>query len=258
MESDFKIKTEHFEGPLDLLLSLIEKRKLLVNDISLAQVTDEYLKHVESLPTYSLGDRTDFILIASTLLLIKSRSLLPMLSLTDDEEENIEDLQNRLKLYKKIKELGEYVREIYGKKMIFFPNEGKNIIQVFSPHDSINIKSLADALKDAIKRLPVKEAPPKATVRKVISLEEMIDRLTERVKGALKMSFKEFSSSTSFGTSGEKRGEKNLMSKKEKVEVIVSFLAMLELVKQGVIQALQEVRHGDISMETNQIGVPRY
>ncbi len=246
MESQFKIKTEHFEGPLDLLLNLIEKRKLLINDFSLSQVTDEYLKHTENLPSYSLGDRTDFIVIASTLLLIKSRSLLPALTLTEDEEESIEDLQNRLKLYQKIKDLGEYVKEIYGKKMIFFPNEQKNLIQVFSPHDSINIKTLSDALKDVVRRLPVKEAIPKATVKKVISLEEMIDRLSTRIKGAIKMSFRDFS--------GGKRG----VSKEEKVEVIVSFLAMLELVKQGMIDALQGEKHGDISMETKEVGIPHY
>jgi segregation and condensation protein A len=246
MDETFKIKTEHFEGPLDLLLSLIEKRKFLVNDVSLAKVTDEYLKHVEALSTYSLSDRTDFILIASTLLLIKSRSLLPSLSLTEDEEGDIEDLQNRLKLYQKIKDLGVHISEIYGEKMIFFPNESKNMIKVFSPHESINLLSLSNALKDAIKRLPVKESPPQAKVKKVISLEEMIDRLTTRVKGALKMSFRDFS------------GNKRAVSREERVEVIVSFLAMLELVKQGVIDALQEGKHGDIKMETQELSTPRY
>lgn len=242
----FKIKTEIFEGPLDLLLSLIEKRKLFVSDISLAQVTDEYLRHVESLQEYSVSDRTDFILIASTLLLIKSRSLLPSLSLSDEEEEGIEDLQNRLKLYQKIKELGIQIKEMYGNKMIFFPNESKSVIKVFSPHQTINLLSLSNALKDAIKRLPVKIELPKISVKKVVSLEEMIDRLADRIKSALKVSFKEFS------------GGKKVVSKEDKVEVIVSFLAMLELVKQGVINVLQDARHGDIKMETEEIGVPRY
>lgn len=242
----FKIKTEVFEGPLDLLLNLIEKRKLFVNDISLAQVTDEYLRHVESLSGYSVSDRTDFILIASTLLLIKSRSLLPNLSLSEDEEEGIEDLQNRLRLYQKAKELSVYIKEMYGKKMIFFPNDSKNMIKVFSPHETINLVSITNALKDAIKKLPVKTELPKVAVKKVISLEEMIDRLAGRIKSALKISFHEFS------------GGKKAVSKEEKVEVIVSFLAMLELVKQGAIDVMQDVRHGDIKMETQEIGVPRY
>lgn len=80
---EFKIKTEVFEGPLDLLLSLVEKRKLFISDISLASVTDEYINHINKLPEYSMDDRTQFILIASTLLLIKAKSLLPNLPLTE-------------------------------------------------------------------------------------------------------------------------------------------------------------------------------
>lgn len=243
---DFKIKTPNFEGPLDLLLNLIEKRKLLVNDISLSQVTEDYLKYVEALPTYSISDRTDFILIASTLLLIKSRSLLPTLTLTEEEESSIEDLENRLKLYQKIKDLSLNIKEIYGKKIIFFPNEKTSPVKIFSPHPSITISALVASLQEAIKRLPIKEQAPKVAIKKIISLEEMIDRLSERIQGALKISFHEFS------------GKKSLKSREEKVEVIVSFLAMLELVKQGVIDAMQESQHGDIKMETQNIATPRY
>ncbi len=245
-DMEFKLKTEHFEGPLDLLLTLIEKRKLLINDIALAKVTDDYLSHVENLPSYSIGDRADFIVIASTLLLIKSRSLLPSLSLTDEEQMSIEDLETRLKLYQKVKDLSLHIKNMYGEKMIFFPNEKANMIQVFSPHQSITIPALVGALQDAIKRLPVKVEPPQAKIKKVISLEEMIDKLTDRIKGALRVSFHEFS------------GKNKTVTKEEKVEVIVSFLAMLELVKQGVIDVMQEMQHGDIKMETQDIATPRY
>jgi segregation and condensation protein A len=244
---DFKIKTEVFEGPLDLLLNLIEKRKLHISDIALAKVTDDFIKYVQEIPSYSISDRAQFILIASTLLLIKSRSLLPSLSLTDEEQENIEDLETRLKLYQKIKELGLHIKERYGKEMIYFPEYHPKMISVFSPHECITLENIVSSLKDAIKRLPIKEQPPKATVRKVMSLEEMIDKLTDRIRGALKISFHEFS------------GGRKAVSKEEKVEAIVSFLAMLELVKQGVIDAMQEVKHGDISMETEEkLGIPRY
>ncbi len=79
-------------------------------------------------------------------------------------------------------------------------------------------------------------------MRKVISLEDMIVNLTERVKTSLKMSFREFSN---FG-------------KEEKVTIIVSFLAMLELVKQGVVEVTQETKHGDIDIETQNVGIPHY
>ena len=118
----FKIKTETFEGPLDLLLSFIEKRKLLINEISLAKITDDYLGHIQSISDHSIGDRAEFIVTASTLLLIKSRSLLPNLSLSDEEEQNISDLEDRLKLYQKIKD---------NKKAAFLTGTAGHGVQMF-------------------------------------------------------------------------------------------------------------------------------
>ena len=242
--TDFILKTEIFEGPLDLLLSLIEKRKLLINDISLAKVTDDFIRYVERIPSYSVGDRVQFILIASTLLLIKSRSLLPSLSLTEEEQESIEDLEERLRIYQKIKDLSVHVKDNFGKKRIYFPKDRVKVVSVFSPHTSIS--SVVSALRDAVKRLPVKETNPKTIVKKVVSLEEMIDKLSDRIKSALKVSFREFS--------GKSKG----ISREKRVEVIVSFLAMLELVKQGIIDAMQEEKFSDIKMETKDLNTPRY
>src|SRR3989344_4410007 len=97
---EFKIHIEGFEGPLELLLSLIEKRKLPINDVSLASVTDEYILHIQQQKEFPLSETSHFILIASTLLLIKSKSLLPTLELTEEEAGDIENLERRLKLYK--------------------------------------------------------------------------------------------------------------------------------------------------------------
>jgi segregation and condensation protein A len=87
--SGFSVKTPIFEGPLELLLELIEKRRLLINDISLAAVTDEYMRRVAGMEGSHLGETTQFVYVASTLLLIKSRSLLPVFELTKEEEESI-------------------------------------------------------------------------------------------------------------------------------------------------------------------------
>jgi hypothetical protein len=94
MDSEFQVKTHIFEGPLDTLLSLIEKRKLFINDISLAQVADDYISYVKSLNDFPIADSAHFILIASTLVLIKSKSLLPTLTLSEEEESSIEDLES--------------------------------------------------------------------------------------------------------------------------------------------------------------------
>src|SRR4051812_32375972 len=102
----FLVKHEQFEGPLDLLLSLIEKRKLFINDISLAKVADDFINHIKNFEQFPIGESANFILIASTLLLIKSKSLLPTLQLTEEEQGSIEDLETRLKIYQRIKDGG--------------------------------------------------------------------------------------------------------------------------------------------------------
>ncbi len=238
----FVVKQEHFEGPLDLLLSLIEKRKLFVNDIALAKVTDDYIQHIQSLGQFPLADSANFILIASTLLLIKSKSLLPTLSLTLEEEQGIDDLERRLKIYQEIKNASVHVDRLFGADMIFTPSKDRAQEPVFAPDDSMTINALAAAISALIRNLPKKEVLPKAMVQKVISLEETITKLTDRVTKGLRMSFKEFAN----------------MGKEDKVNVIVSFLAMLELVKQGVIHVTQEKMGDDIHMETKSIGVPNY
>jgi segregation and condensation protein A len=242
MPDAFKIKTESFEGPLDLLLTLVEKRKLFISDISLAKVTDDFIAHIQSFPEMPMADSAQFILIASTLLLIKSKSLLPNLALTEEEEEGIQDLETRLKIYQRIKQASTKVKDLFGKEIIFPQSQTRPITPTFSPHKSMTLLSLAQAIKDAIKALPKKENIPKAVVRKVISLEETMDNLTKRITQGLRMKFSEFAG----------------VHKEERVNVIVSFLAMLELVKQGIINVTQENHFEDIHMETKEVGVPRY
>ena len=238
----FVAKTNVFEGPMDLLLELIEKRKLFVNDISLAQVTDDYIKYVNNLENFDVPNVADFLLTASTLLLIKSKSLLPDLNLTEEEELNIEYLETRLKLYQQIRNLSQCVNELALGDKIFEREYFLNIEPVFSPSEDITIKNLFDSIKKLTEKFPKKEKLQLAKVKKVVKLEEMIDNLKDRIQRNFKMSFNEFS----------KKG------KSEKVEVIVSFLALLELVKQGIVLAKQENHFEDIELENNKPVLPKY
>ncbi len=237
----FTVKTTAFEGPLDLLLDLIEKRKLFIGDVSLAKVTDDFIEHVKGSGNMPIGESAHFILVASTLLLIKSKSLLPELNLTDEEQGDIRDLETRLKIYKRIKEASKYVQELFGGDVIF-PQQARAIEPVFVPSPEFTLEKALLSLQDLIKRLPKKEVLPKHVVEKVISLEDMIGNLTARIQTQLKMSFKDFAD--------EHKGDK--------VNFIVSFLAMLELVKQGIVNVTQEASFGDIQMETKEVGVPKY
>lgn len=237
----FQIKTEVFEGPLDLLLSLIEKRKLFINDISLSKVTDEYIEHIGSLPSYSLGDRASFIQIASTLLLIKAKSLLPSLDLTTEENENISDLERRLKELEVMRKASGYVREIFGVKMIYGRGDREQA-SVFAPSKDLSLESIQQSIRQIVAALPKPIKNPEVKVKKTMSLEDMIGHLTERITTAVRMTFREFSKK----------------EKSEKVHVIVSFLALLELVKQGTIKAEQEGLFDEIIIESHNIGVPKY
>lgn len=239
---EFQLKMNNFEGPLDLLLSLIEKKKLHISDITLAQVTDDYIAHIRNGQNISVENMANFILIASTLILIKSYSLISTLTITEEEKDSIEDLEKRLKKYQRIKELAVYIKDLFGKQIIYPRETFKNDEPIFAPTKELTADNLHLAIKSVISSLPKKELLPKITVQKVLSLEEVITNLTGRIQKAFKMRFSDY----------VKEG------KHEKVNIIVSFLGMLELVKQGIIDVKQGLHFSDIEMESNSVGTPRY
>ncbi len=239
---DYNVKTDVFEGPLDVLLSMIEKRKLSISDISLAKVADDYVEYVRAQTDFPLSDSASFILIASTLVLIKSKSLLPTLSLSEEEEKNIDDLEARLTLHQEYKQKAEILKKLFGQHILFSAIPKKQTTIVFAPDRRTNPESLKEAIIRVIEMMPKPKMVAHTTVRKVISLEEAIVSLTERIGRHLKLNFKEFAG----------------VGKQEKVSVVVHFLAMLELVKQGVIEVKQERPFHDIEMESSIVGVPRY
>lgn len=235
----YKVKTLNFEGPFEVLLNLIEKRKLFINEISLATITDDYISYVKEVANKDLGQYAAFISIAATLILIKSRSLIPNLELTEEEKNDIGSLERRLELYQLIKEIGRDIEEKFGKEIIFGRLPNKIEIKVFAPDPQISQETMLTGIMDVVKALPEVEAPkPEVVVMKVRSLEETINDLIERVKVSVKMSFRDFSKGNGSGN-----------RKEEKVGVIVSFLAMLELVRQGFIDAVQDNDFGEINLE---------
>lgn len=237
----FAIKTEVFEGPLELLIDLVERRKLLINDISLASVTDEYMAHVSRMQEMSLPNTTNFVALAATLLLIKSKSLLPVLDLTKEEESSIEELEERLRLYQIYKSAGAIVAEAFGANMMHERQYAPQKVSVFAPDSFCTPAELREAMQRVLTDLPKSEVKPKVQVKKVVSIEEMIDRLQKRVEKQLKMKFSELMTDSS-----------------ERHTVIVGFLAVLESVKQGSILVSQLKHFDDFEIEHAKPGLPRY
>lgn len=239
--NQFEIQTEVYTGPLDLLIDLIERRKLLVNDISLAAVTDDYMKYVATLEERSLRDIADFIVLAATLLLLKSKSLLPVLELTEAEEETVDDLEKRLRFYQIFRTASQKLLGIFGKRILHERPYKEDKTPLFLPDTYTTKDALRSAMSSVIQNLPRKVEKPKVQVRKVVSLEEMMGNLKSRIEQQLKLTFKEFAGDA-----------------KERHTVIVGFLAVLEMVKQGMVMAHQASRFHDIEIEGQGSGVPKY
>ncbi|HMA78338.1 MAG TPA: ScpA family protein [Candidatus Paceibacterota bacterium] len=239
--SVFAVKTDAFEGPMELLLELVEKRKLLINDISLAEVTDEYMATVSDMQERSLPNTAAFVQLAATLLLIKSKSLLPVLQLTEDEESAIEDLEERLKLYQIYKQAAESVQSVFGTQILHERQYVTSTEPLFVTDKWTEPEPLHEAMWHVLSNLPVQQQKPKVQVRSVISLEQMMGRLAERIERARQTSLREL-------VAGEN----------EPKTIIVGFLAILESVKQGSVLVAQLQRYDDITVERHDLSAPKY
>ena len=115
----YAIKIDNFEGPLDLLCHLIDKNKMSINDINLTEITDQYVDYINKMEEMNLEVTSEFIIMASTLIYLKSKSLLPK-EVDDEEEISEEELLRRIIEYKRYKEITKTLREMYDKNAVRF------------------------------------------------------------------------------------------------------------------------------------------
>ena len=235
------IKTNVFEGPLDLLIELVEKRKLLINDISLAEVTDEYMQQVSAMQELSLPNTAQFVALAATLLLIKSKSLLPVLELSAEEESAIDDLEERLQRLAIYREGAQVLSSRFGLQPLYTPEYTPPREPVFAPDSYCTCAELRAAMEHVLAELPKQEEKPVAAVTPTISLEDMITRLHARIERRLRTRFSELRA-----------------LEPDRKNLVVGFLAILELCKQGGILVRQEHRFADIEIEREHASTPRY
>lgn len=226
---------------MELLIELVEKRKLLINDISLAAVTDEYMQTVSAMQELSLPNTSQFITLAATLLLIKSKSLLPNLDLTSEEEANIEDLEERLRKYQMYREAGLTIQAQFGTRRMYEPEYTPPREPLFLPDVLCSLDELHAAMHRTLSSLPKPKTTHTAKVRPTISLDDMMDKLRTRIEHQMQTKFSEIREHET-----------------EHKNVIVGFLAILELFKQGNILITQEGKFEDIHLELERADTPRY
>ncbi|MBI4239627.1 segregation/condensation protein A [Candidatus Uhrbacteria bacterium] len=230
------VTLEQFEGPLDLLLRLIEQQQLDITEVSLARVTDEYLTRVSHLSREIQSDElADFLVVASKLILLKSRSLLPQI--TADEEQEIEDLARQLKIYQEFANASRQLEKLFLERRILFPRDVKPVVEEgFSPPPTISKDLLKKTFLDIIARAEVVVNIPKKIVFDTrISIYDKIHHIKELLSKRVRTYF---SACFSKGTT--------------RAEVIVSFLALLELVKQRYAVVRQDNLFEEIHIEAFQ------
>jgi len=226
----YEITTEKFSGPLDLLLQLVEKKNLEITEISLAQVTQDYVTYIGDQTLVHPEELADFLVIASTLFLIKSKSLLPTLELKTEEEEEILDLENRLQLYKIYKEQGIKIYEIWNKGFYLFARlPWKDTKIKFSPPKNFSLSCLTKSFKKVLESFEEEIPLEEKKIIKVVTLKQRIKELVQKL------------------TQGKDyRLEELVPDKNKRIELVLTFLAILYLVKEDVVKIKQEKNFGSI------------
>lgn len=229
----YTVKLEQFQGPLDILLQLTEEKKLDITEISLANITNQYLNYLKKLETISLENLADFLVIASRLILIKSRMLLPALELTEEEEQDIEFLKRQLKEYKKYKDLSQEIKKIIeAKKISYSRDKYQGFKAIFFPPKNLKIEDLKTAFKKILQEIALlEEKLPEKSLKLKISIEEKIKNIQNELSARIKTTFHSIT-------------KKN----KSRIDTIVSFLALLELIKQKIVFAEQNNAFDDIKI----------
>ncbi len=244
-----EVRLEAFEGPLDLLLHLIEKNKVDIYDIPIALITEQYLEYLDAMREADLTIMSEFLVMATTLLRIKSQMLLPKVVDEEGEEEDPrEELVRRLIEYKIYKYASTELKdlEIEAQKSIYKEQDLPEEVEAFQypidpvkviENQGVTIDRLKEVFEFVMKRRVDKIDPVRSKFGEIrqdeVRVEDKMSHITTRIRKKRKMNFKNL-----------------LEAQASKVEVVVTFLALLELMKMGEVRVTQEDTSSEIMIET--------
>ncbi|MDP3956413.1 MAG: ScpA family protein [bacterium] len=226
---DYQLKTEYFAGPIEKLLELIEAKKLDVTVMSLSEVTADFVAYTGTLRDITPATLADFIVVASRLLFIKSKALLPDLALTGEEEAEIHDLELRLLLYKECKSAAKKIGELWALGRVAYGREflSGGHLDVFYPSPHLTALRLERSLKALLQTLAMFQLREKSMVQSaLISVEQKMKDLMKQLISEQPSHFSGLA--------------------KNKDDMIALFLAILHLLKDGMIQIEQQDAFSDI------------
>jgi segregation and condensation protein A len=228
----YELTRQYFQGPVEKLLGLIEEKKLEITELSLADVTADFLNYIKTLEQNKAGQQivADFLVVATRLVLIKSKALLPSLELSEEEAEDIRDLETRLKVYQEMKRTQGYIRERWNEAPQMYSRE------FFMTHEPLfypPTKMAPDMLRNALARMVgelEKILKPLGTVkREILQLKEKIEEILLKLTTTpLNMT--------------------RLQIGKGRDELVVLFLAVLHLIKDQFVNVVQDTHFGEITI----------
>ena len=237
------VKLEVFEGPLDLLLHLIDKNKVDIYDIPIVEITNQYMEYIQEMQKQDLNIMSEFLLMAATLLDIKCRMLLPAeVNEEGEEEDPRQELVEQLLQYKMYKYMSYELRErqLDGERRLFkaetLPDEVKAYqepVNLDELLEGLTLAKLNEVFQDILKRQNYKIDPVRSKFGKIekeeITVEEKMDFLDDYITKHKKFSFSAL-----------------LKKQKTRIQTVVTFLAILEMMKMGKISVVQEHTFDDI------------
>ena len=229
----FQLQLTVFEGPLDLLLYLIEREELDITAVSLVQVTDQYLSYLHSGDQLDPDALAEFIVIGARLLYIKSRALLPKPPPDEEPLEDLaEDLVQRLREYRRFKEVAGALRGIEEEGRRAYPRLAPATgVPLPTGLDGVTLDLLLSIFQEVLERQPAAEEQEGVVERHEVTVEQKVAELSDALRRRGRLSFRAFISAC-----------------RSRIEVIVAFMAVLELIKSLQLRAEQDALFGDISL----------
>jgi len=228
MEADYKVKLEVFEGPLDLLLYLIKQDEIDIYDVSLERITRQYLEYLQAFKELNIELAGEFIVMAANLIYLKSRSLLPVDQQPPEEDAEEDDprwdLIRQLIEYKKFKEAATelHLRQLKQERIFAREASSGSVLQEPLRLEEVGIFQLINAFQNVLKRIEARRDVQEIFAER-FSVSEKIELILQRVANNARLRFSDL-----FGDAVSR------------VEVVVTFLALLELIRLRQLRALQK------------------
>ncbi len=234
-DSQFSIHLPVYEGPLDVLLRLIEERRLEITEVSLAMVADQFIAYMAGMPRRDPRAIAHFLSVAARLILIKSRALLPQVVVAPEAQEETDDLVNQLRAYQLYKHAARMLKAREQRQLRAYPVQPPPIRRPQPkklPLDNVTLEALASAMQRVVNRWLPPPVADEVIARLPFTVNDCMERIQSAVSARRRVTFTDV-----------------LEGVHTRVEIVVTLLALLELLKRYVVRCYQETLFGEIIIE---------